>query len=63
MPRDAQASRFGQGIMLAATGIAGQVYVNLNVRNNGCPGAMTHSGISVEMLRPRQQLQTDGTAP
>jgi len=49
--------------MLAATGIAGQVYVNVNVRNNGCPGAMTHSGISVEMLRPRQQLQTDGTAP
>ena len=49
--------------MLAATGISDQVYVNVNVRNNGCPGAMTHSGISVEMLRPRQQLQTDGTAP
>jgi len=49
--------------MLAATGIAGQVYVNVNVRNNGCPGAMTHSGISAEMPWPRQQLQTDGTAP
>jgi len=63
MPRDAQASRFAQGIMLAAIGIAGQVYVYVNVRNNGCPGAITHSGISAETPGPRHQPQTDGTAP
>ena len=49
--------------MLATNGFVVQVYVNVNLRNNGCPGAMTHSGISAEMPWPLQQLQTDGTAP
>jgi len=49
--------------MLTTNGFVVQVYVDVNVGNNGCPGAMTHSGISAEMPRPRQQLQTDGTAP
>ena len=62
MPPDAQALRFGQGIMREATRIAGQVYVNVNVRNNACHGAMTHSGISAEMRMAQQQLQTDGTS-
>jgi hypothetical protein len=48
--------------MLVVNGPVDQVYVHVNVSNNGYPGAMTHSGISAETPGPRQQPQTDGTA-
>src|SRR5882762_3226149 len=45
--------------MLVANGSVVQVYVHVNVSNNGCPGAMTHSGISAERAASSTAMRRD----